>query len=482
LDGPEHSCLWLRLQAESEFSIYPCFSSAKVSQTNRFREIVLALCQSIVTAIVLVQSDAKATLADVYNACIQIHRSIADADLPHGVATSRGEMMEDEQDAFQDREDVIALLYRRMDWFLHPIHVLAYVLHQGFAQESTVPAATVRALLKDVVVRADGTVDASLKSAIVNEYGIYLAMFDDDDLFNEQQKSQHPFTWWQSWGGDMPVLQELALKLFSCPATGAAAERNWSTQDHIVTPKRARLLTIKVQKLIAVFENLRNLKTVKTRSRKVMGVSARALQNFRTRSSTHGTFKHFTPGPSVFMSEDPATDTCHSGQQMYESDSEGEAENNTQSGSSSDEDDSDDDEELQLDHEDFKAPDEIDVQPKPASVPRDLNSGQKVAVYFADDWDVWAVGTITYVNKRRNQSDNVTVDFPNWGECNLTFTCDNYGISNMWVVLDWAEVYECEDGASETSRDKTVEDMIRLIKEMPMNPSIVDDSDYELDA
>lgn len=70
---------------------------------------------------------------------------------------------------------------------------------------------------------------------------------------------EEPISWWANHGASTPLLQALAFKLLSQPASSSCAERNWSTYSVIQSIKRNRLTTSRSEDLVFVHCNLRLL-------------------------------------------------------------------------------------------------------------------------------------------------------------------------------------------------------------------------------
>jgi hypothetical protein len=81
--------------------------------------------------------------------------------------------------------------------------------------------------------------------------------FDDDCM--EERWTLDPTLWWLVHRSSLPMLQNMAIKLFGQPCSLSSAERNWSTYDfihslkgNIITPKCA-------ENLVFVYSNLQLL-------------------------------------------------------------------------------------------------------------------------------------------------------------------------------------------------------------------------------
>ncbi|XP_022843120.1 uncharacterized protein LOC111366639 [Olea europaea var. sylvestris] len=70
---------------------------------------------------------------------------------------------------------------------------------------------------------------------------------------------EEPISWWANHGSSIPLLQSLAFKLLSQPASSSCCERNWSTYSLIQSIKRNKLATSRAEDLVFIHCNLRLL-------------------------------------------------------------------------------------------------------------------------------------------------------------------------------------------------------------------------------
>ncbi|XP_074375325.1 uncharacterized protein LOC141717112 [Apium graveolens] len=81
-----------------------------------------------------------------------------------------------------------------------------------------------------------------------------------DNLFGismarRQRSSKSPAEWWISYGGCVPDLQKLAIKIHSFTCSSSGCERNWSTFQHLHSKKRNRLAQQRLNDLVFVKYN-----------------------------------------------------------------------------------------------------------------------------------------------------------------------------------------------------------------------------------
>ncbi|XP_016495626.2 uncharacterized protein LOC107814692 [Nicotiana tabacum] len=99
-----------------------------------------------------------------------------------------------------------------------------------------------------------------LKQAFL-EYGAFASGsgFFSEPHVVEAMMYEEPLSWWANHGINAPLLQSLAYKLLSQPASPSCCERNWSTYSLIHSIKRNKLETSRAEDLVFVHYNLRLL-------------------------------------------------------------------------------------------------------------------------------------------------------------------------------------------------------------------------------
>lgn len=96
---------------------------------------------------------------------------------------------------------------------------------------------------------------------VYKEYGAFacgLEYFGQPHVM-AARATEEPLSWWANYGASTPLLQGLAMKLLSQPASSSNCERNWSTYASIQTVKRNRLTSSRSEDLVYVHNNLRLL-------------------------------------------------------------------------------------------------------------------------------------------------------------------------------------------------------------------------------
>jgi len=61
-----------------------------------------------------------------------------------------------------------------------------------------------------------------------------------------------PVKYWHLYGSETPVIQELAIILFSQVTSASACEANWSQFEYVYSKRRNKLSTEKARKLVYV--------------------------------------------------------------------------------------------------------------------------------------------------------------------------------------------------------------------------------------
>ncbi|XP_047253664.1 uncharacterized protein LOC124887790 [Capsicum annuum] len=103
--------------------------------------------------------------------------------------------------------------------------------------------------------------DSNQMTQVSLEYGKFCTM---GDYFGEPHvidimEYEDLLSWWENHGVSTPLLQQLAYKLLTQPASSSCCERNWSTYSMIHNIKRNKLATSRVEDLVFVHYNLRLL-------------------------------------------------------------------------------------------------------------------------------------------------------------------------------------------------------------------------------
>ncbi|WOH08258.1 hypothetical protein DCAR_0727696 [Daucus carota subsp. sativus] len=93
---------------------------------------------------------------------------------------------------------------------------------------------------------------------VTKEYGAFaceLEYFSQPHVM--ASRGEDHMSWWANYGSFTPLLQGLAFKLLSQPASSSYCERNWSTYGSIQSVKRNQLATQRTEDLVYVHNNIR---------------------------------------------------------------------------------------------------------------------------------------------------------------------------------------------------------------------------------
>ena len=145
------------------------------------------------------------------------------------------------------------------------------------------------------------------QAELINEYGRFRASITDPtqaDIWTPAA-TKFPLLWWRSWGDEFPMLSKLALKVLSLPPSSASAERNWSTQDFIISKRRSRLAPRRGEKLVYIYFNLRSLAQAEAQ-RRGPGITDDALERWHASLVVHADFRwpSESDGKQVFEWDD----------------------------------------------------------------------------------------------------------------------------------------------------------------------------------
>ncbi|XP_049369458.1 uncharacterized protein LOC125834347 [Solanum verrucosum] len=103
--------------------------------------------------------------------------------------------------------------------------------------------------------------DSNEMKQVSFEYGSFCSgsgYFSEPHVI-EAMMYEYSLSWWANHGVSAPLLQQLAYKLLTQPASSSCCERNWSTYSLIHNIKRNKLATSRAEDLVFVHYNLRLL-------------------------------------------------------------------------------------------------------------------------------------------------------------------------------------------------------------------------------
>ena len=203
----------------------------------------IKILQPIDKFIKLFQSDAV-PCSDVYHAFLELEKLMQELTI------------EERKKAY-----LVKLVRDRFDFMYGDAHGIAYLLDPRYLGDGM--SRTLRKEVEDVIYgypTKNGTTNNTRKEQMAQEY----TSFRIEALDERQQQSfrfkligqsKSVLQWWIADGTDWPLLQDLAKRVFSLPASSAASERNFSTFSFVHSKLRNRLDEEKVLKLVYIKTN-----------------------------------------------------------------------------------------------------------------------------------------------------------------------------------------------------------------------------------
>lgn len=144
-------------------------------------ELLIRVLDPIRLSLLVLQGDS-ATLADVYAQWIAIHRAHA------GIERAAFEV-ETTSKALLD------ILEKRMDFLLHPAHIVSYAFHPHFAQSSSIEIALVRELAhllaNDLSLRSATTLPDDFEAKFDKELDTFFGVFSCDKAYKAAWSNTH---------------------------------------------------------------------------------------------------------------------------------------------------------------------------------------------------------------------------------------------------------------------------------------------------
>lgn len=181
------------------------------------------------------------------------------------------------------RQHVTRSVVERKEYTLRPVHTLAYVLDPRYIdrpdQPDTGELAQALRLLKELATAHDIKIAlkhhrCSEESALPNNYVRETAENIMAQYTSFRSKSfghlvmpevwendtvLDPLSWWLSWGGALPHVQAVAVKVMKLPVGFAAGERSFSNAVNIQSKLRTKLSYTTLHKLLYIYFNSRVL-------------------------------------------------------------------------------------------------------------------------------------------------------------------------------------------------------------------------------
>ena len=166
------------------------------------------------------------------------------------------------------RAYLVKLVQQRFEFMYGDAHGVSYLLDPRYLGDGM--ERKLRKEIEDFVYEfpnKDGNTNDERKKQMAEEYTAFRV-----EALNEKQqesfrfkligKSKTILQWWLADGTDWPLLQNLALRVFSLAASSAASERNFSTFGFVHSKLRNRLDQEKVRKLVYIKTNMTQMTDV----------------------------------------------------------------------------------------------------------------------------------------------------------------------------------------------------------------------------
>ena len=166
------------------------------------------------------------------------------------------------------RAYLVKLVQQRFEFMYGDAHGVSYLLDPRYLGDGM--ERKLRKEIEDFVYEfpnKDGTTNDERKKQMAEEYTAFRV-----EALNEKQqesfrfkligKSKTILQWWLADGTDWPLLQNLALRVFSLAASSAASERNFSTFGFVHSKFRNRLDQEKIRKLVYIKTNMTQMTDV----------------------------------------------------------------------------------------------------------------------------------------------------------------------------------------------------------------------------
>lgn len=153
------------------------------------------------------------------------------------------------------KAEVRRLFRKRWDEFTSILHCAGYALEPEFQDEKC--NAEVMRGLREVCRVVLGDPDAANRALL--GFAAFKAKEGDfgDPSVRALRDEMPAWQWWESWGGEYPELQYVAMRVTACVSSAGACERIWSAYDFVHSKKRNRLDPDRAQDLVYVFTNKR---------------------------------------------------------------------------------------------------------------------------------------------------------------------------------------------------------------------------------
>lgn len=389
-------------------------------------DLFVRVMEPIRVSLHVLQSNTS-TLGDAYAQFVNVHAF--HSELPSSLFTNAS-----------TKASLLSILEDRVDFLMHPLHFATYALHPRYARASKISRIVVR---KWALALVSEESRPGLEKDLSFFFGTLLSDEAYEAVWRDVQAMADPVKWARNWLDEAPALLALVEVIFSLVASLAAAERNWSAQALIVSNRRNRLTGDKIEKLVAIYWNLRMLAGIFAEREPL--ASADELTAWRSRLLSLQSFPHPTiewqPSSNWGGSERGNFGGMHGDEAGMLVD--------------------DDEEEQRVDEFDIPASDWPNASAHkilscPSRVPEGVSKGDHIAVWFGTGFNGWFEGVVDKVDLRRKLP--VICSFTD-GPAYLSLDADEYGSSGgkQWVLFEpppAPEAPSCTASAGLTTTDR----------------------------
>ena len=158
------------------------------------------------------------------------------------------------------RTELSAKVNQRWIFGHSELHSVGFVLHpyyRLFEQDKNPD------VMSDFYSILDKWVDNDEKSKVLTQLCVYKSGKGHFSRVETKDLIDKPLDYWRLFGSQTPELQGFAVKGFSQATSASACESNWSTYEYIFSKRRNLLSTQRLEKLVYIHGNLRNIESCK---------------------------------------------------------------------------------------------------------------------------------------------------------------------------------------------------------------------------
>jgi hypothetical protein len=157
-----------------------------------------------------------------------------------------------------ERKALVKIIEHRWGYLHNEYHAAGYALDPEYHE---VNHSSMTKIMKElrVVFRRHYHDNDMLYHQCIAEFQAYkskrVSAFTEASVF-EMAKTTPSWEWWATWGGELPALQAVAMKVLSKRSAASSCEHLWSKFKNVWTTARANLGVAKAIKLVMISTNL----------------------------------------------------------------------------------------------------------------------------------------------------------------------------------------------------------------------------------